>query len=172
MMGDGDSLRELNQFGTPELLQEFRLPDQDHLEQEVLAGIDVRQEPQFLQGFDRQILRLIDDQNALPSGTVFGDQEGYQLLEGFRGIHAKRLLAERGQHPGRNVAQRAMRVRDEPDCEVPVDAFEKSPQQSGLAGAYLAGDDAKAGLSGETVFEQAQRDRVLVAEKQELRIRQ
>src|SRR4051794_31999281 len=65
-----------------------------------------------------------------------------------------------------------MRVRDQADREFTPDAAQEGAHQGRLARPDFSGDDAKACLAAETVFEQTEGDRMLAAEKQEVRVGQ
>ena len=65
---------------------EFRLPDEEALEQRMVAELEIRQHAQFLDGTRGQILGLVDDEQAALALARDGDQEGLQgQAQGFTG---------------------------------------------------------------------------------------
>src|SRR5262249_49979745 len=60
-------LAKLRHFGALHRAPEFRLPDEEALQQRVRLELEVRQHPQLFDGPRREVLRLVDDeQRALP----------------------------------------------------------------------------------------------------------
>ena len=64
------ALGELSQLRLLEDRRQLRLTDQDHLEQLLPGGLEVRQEPDLLEHLGGEILRLVDDEDRAAAGGV------------------------------------------------------------------------------------------------------
>src|SRR5215813_1433631 len=73
-----DALLELTQLGTIQLVQKLRLPDEKDLQQLLRIGLEVREEPDLLEGFEAQVLRLVEGQHGVLTGPAPLDQEVVQ----------------------------------------------------------------------------------------------
>ena len=66
---------------SPDAVTQFRLADQDNLQQLAFAGFQIGQQAQLLQHVRRQVLRLIDHQHVIHRAR------GYELSRRRQGIH-------------------------------------------------------------------------------------
>jgi hypothetical protein len=63
MVVDGNPLGQLSEGGVAQALPQSRLAHQDYLQERFFLGLQVGQQPQFLQGSGGQILGLIHHQD-------------------------------------------------------------------------------------------------------------
>src|SRR5207247_745746 len=125
---------------------ELRLADEQDLEQLLPGRLEVRQESDLLQGFRRQVLRLVDDEygaEALAPPVAEEAIEGAQALGGANAVGGQ---TEVPQHGLEDAVERQRRVEDQRGGSPGVEAFEQRMEQRRLAGAHLAGQDEKAAV--------------------------
>jgi hypothetical protein len=65
-----DALCHLPQFGTGQHVRQFRLTQQDDLQQLALVGFEIGEQAHLLQNLRREVLRLVDDQYRMPPPGV------------------------------------------------------------------------------------------------------
>ncbi len=150
---DRDPLGELAQAAALQLFLEFRLADQDDLDEVFLFRFQVGKHADFLDGFGRQVLGFVDDQDGpLPAGEGV-EQKLLQVLQqgglvAVGGLQFE-LLAEHLQKlGGADVG-----VVDQGQVEVLGDFVDQVVDQSGFAGADFASDHPEALVLGNGVFQ-------------------
>ncbi len=145
MAGGNDALVNLLQGGGEDQLAQFRLAEQENLQQWPRADLDVGQQSQLFHGGNGQILRLIDDQQGamaipVPGPELMGQAlQQLAFLDDARG-HAKLV----GDH-----LEQIVRLQLGTDQIGHVDILLGQPLQQGadeggLAGARAPGDHHEA----------------------------
>src|SRR5690606_31716793 len=76
---------------------ELRLPQQQSLQQRMIAELEIRQHPQFFERFNLQVLRFIDDQQAAPAAARLFMEEALDGSERARLIMPFDVEAEIGR---------------------------------------------------------------------------
>jgi hypothetical protein len=152
--GGGDALAQLLHVGVLQDLAKLGLPDQEGLQQGLLAELEVRQHPQFLHRARRQVLGFVDDQQTALAFADLGDEEGLERHQqvGLGNIfHAHpECCANHAQGVfGVELGADQIGSRD----RVGVHAVEQAPHDGGLAGADLAGDDDEAFVAQQAVLQ-------------------
>ncbi len=169
-----DALRQLAQVRTLEHRAQFRLADQDDLQQLLRRGLEVGEQAHLLEHVGREVLRFVHHQHDAPAAAVRVEQEMreqvHQRLDAAGGLRRHvhlQLVADAlqefgGRHP---------RVQDQRDIAVGRELLQQAAQHRGLAGADLAGElDEAAGLA-DAVGQVRQRLRVALAEVEVARVR-
>src|ERR1700761_3736581 len=75
VVGGGHALAKLFEPRAAQNNAKLRLTQEKALQRHGLIDDDIGQHAQFLEGFNRQVLRLIDDQESAPAGAVLGQHE-------------------------------------------------------------------------------------------------
>ncbi len=75
MVGGGHPLAQLLEPRAAEDRAELRLPEQKALQRHCLVDDDVGQHAQFFERFERQVLRLVDDQQRALAGAMLGERQ-------------------------------------------------------------------------------------------------
>jgi hypothetical protein len=171
----GDPLRQLPQFRAREDLAQFRLPEQDHLQQLLGVGFQVGEQAHLFQRIDRQVLGLVDDQHHPLAVGIGLQQEAVERVDQRLAAAAAapdvqpQLLADRLQQLDRALPW----VQDQRHPRVHGQLFQQQPAQRGLAGADLAGELHEAAAAALVDPERQVRQRVPVAlaEEHEARVR-
>jgi hypothetical protein len=114
----GDALRELTQFVAIQEFAQFRLADEDDLQQLLGIGLKVGEQAHLLEDFGREVLRLIHHQHHALAGAVRLQQvlteDVDQVFEAVRRriLHAdSQLLADGEEELRRGHA----RIEDQSD---------------------------------------------------------
>ncbi len=138
----GDALRELAQLGAREQLAQFRLADEDDLQQLLRRRLQVRQQPHVLEHLRRQVLRFVDDQDDAPALGVRREQAPIQPIDELLDAapvgsvdRNPELLADAQQ----KFRGRDPRIQDDRDVGVLRHARQQRAHDGRLAGADLAG---------------------------------
>src|SRR5215813_7923164 len=136
-----DALLELAQLGAIQLVQELWLSDEENLQQLLRIGLEVREEPDLLEGFETQVLGLVEGQHGVLTGPAPVDQEVVQgdepLDVGLTGLGDAEVL----EHVLENSLEGQGRVEDEGRGTVTLQAAQERAQERGLAGADLAREE-------------------------------
>ena len=152
--GGGHALPELLHLGALQDLAELGLADQEGLQQRLVAELEVRQHAQFLDRLRRQVLRLVDDQQAALALAGLADQEG---LDRDQQLGLRRVLdvdAERRADHAQRVFGAELRGDQVADDDIAaVQAVDQRAQHRRLAGADLAGDDDEPLVARHAVLE-------------------
>src|SRR5215470_12937381 len=139
-----DALLELAQLGTIELVQELRLSNEENLQQLLRLRLEVRKQPDLLQGLEAQVLGLVEGEHGVLTGPAQLDQEvvqGDQPLDvGLSGLGDAEVL----EYVLENFLEGQCRVEDEGRGAVALEAAQERAQERGLAGADLAGEEDEA----------------------------
>ena len=167
----GDTLAQLLHRGRFQQATQLRLTHQKALQQRLVAELEVRQHAQLFDSTWIEVLRLVDDQQSVPTLRGQGGQKG---LEGGDQVRLRRPLrrnAERGddglqQFPG-------LELRADDLCRqdlLAIETLEKHAHQGGLASTDLTGDDNETFRLSDTVLQVGQRTTVATAIEVERRI--
>ena len=73
---DRHALLELPQLQRPQHRLQIRLADEDDLQQLLLVGLEVRQNADLLEDLQREVLRLVDDEQRAGAERLEREQEG------------------------------------------------------------------------------------------------
>ena len=154
-----------------ELVAELGLAEQEDLDQRLAGDLEVGEHPQLFERRDRQVLRLVDDQQGALAGAIF-------LLEPVLDrVEQPSLLDRAGgdAEPLRGEAEHVVALdlgRDQADRVQPraVDIGEQMLDQGRLAGADLAGDGDEALALRQAVAEIGHRLAVGAALEPEARV--
>ena len=175
MVARGDALRELAQVVARQHRAQFRLPQQDDLQQLLRGGLEVGEQAHLLQRIERQVLRLVDDQHHAQPLRVGLEQVGVEYVDqrldaapaAFDG--QPQFLADRFKQLDRRYA----RVQHQRHARVLRQLLQQQAAQRGLAGADLAGQLHEAAAAALADAETQVRERIAVtlAEEHEARIR-
>jgi hypothetical protein len=140
-----DALAQLLHVRALQDAAEFRLAEQEGLDQRAVVVLEVGQHAQFLDRARRQVLRLVDHQQG---ALALARGHGEKILEVFqqrRLGQAFVLQAERGGDAAQGVFGVELgRHQLRRDQVLRVELAEQVAHQRGLAGADLAGDDDEA----------------------------
>ena len=90
-----DALLELAQLRQLQPGQQLRLPDQDDLQDLLLGGLEVGEQPDLLEGLGVEVLGLVEDEHRVLAGPVPLDQE---VLERDEPLHV-------GGSPGFSISK-------------------------------------------------------------------
>src|SRR5215472_5712474 len=136
-----DALLELAQLRLIQLVQELRLPNEKNLQQLLRIGLEIREEPDLLEGFEAQILSLVEGEHSVLTGPVPLDEEVVQsdqpLDVGLTGLGDAEVL----EHVLENSLEGQGRVEDEGRGAVALQAAQERAQERGLAGTDLAREE-------------------------------
>ncbi len=91
-----DTLGELRECRRAQLVAQFTLPDQDNLQHQILARVEVGQHAQFLERRHGQVLRLVDDEQGVLAGSVALDDVIDETL-----VHRQAIPVVAGQRESR-----------------------------------------------------------------------
>ncbi len=69
-----NALVELPHLAQRQLLPQFGLPNQDHLQQFAVVGFEIREHPQLLKHRQIHILRFVNDDHGIVPGGKFLEQ--------------------------------------------------------------------------------------------------
>ena len=144
MKAGNDALRELLQIGPCQHGAQFRLADQDDLQQLALIRFQIGQQTQLLQHVGGEVLRFVDDEHVVLPDRMGAQQELVQRVDEIldRGrlrplmrIRNAELFTDRLQQLG----YRELGVEDVGDVAAFRELLQKAAAQGGLAGADVAG---------------------------------
>src|SRR5262252_1066383 len=136
-----DALLELAQLGTIQLVQELRLPDEKDLEQLLRIGLEVREEPDLLEGFEAQVLGLVEGQHGVLTGPAPLDQEVVQGDEPLDVGLTRLDDAEVLEHVLENSLEGQGCVENKGRGAVAFETAQERAQERRLAGADLAREE-------------------------------
>ena len=111
----GDALRQLAQFRARQQLTQLRLAHQDDLQELLLAGLQIGEQPHLFQHFRRQSLGLVDDEHHAPAAGMGLQQVRVQGIDEVLGglvCRVQRMCSSR-QMLRRNSSTADPRVDDE-----------------------------------------------------------
>ncbi len=141
----GDSLPQLADLRKPQAVVEFRLSEQHNLQQLVVPGFEVGQQPDLFQCCQWHALRLFDKQNDI---FALGVPLEKVVINTMHGLDAVRLVWQRQPHLERDGVQNLVRrnawVGEVDGLDVIGQASLQHAAKHRLAAAHLAGylDDA------------------------------
>src|SRR5215813_1961848 len=136
-----DALLELAQLGTIQLVQELRLPNEKDLQQLLRIGLEVREEPDLLEGFEAQVLGLVEGQHGVLTGPAPLDQEVVQGDEPLNVGLTRLDDAEVLEHVLENSLEGQGRVENKGRGAVALETAQERAQERSLAGADLAREE-------------------------------
>ena len=164
------ALHQLDQLGRIELLVELGLPGQDDAHHLFLGGLDAGQQPDLLEHLEREVLRLVDDEQHLAAGSVLLDQETVDGGDELGLLHLEGREAELDQHRLQEFDRRHLRLVDLRDDDVGVELAQETLDEGGLAGADFAGDHHEAIREPDGGFHVRLGARMHARQVQELRV--
>ncbi len=139
---DRNPLAELAQLGLGELGIEFGLPEQEHLEQLLALGLEVREQPDLLEQVAVEVLGLVEQQDG---ALALGVQRQQVALEVGEDLRLAQRALDREAEPQRDLLEqlvaRQRGVGDHGHHGARLPLVEDLEQRGGLAGADLAGDE-------------------------------
>ena len=147
----GDALRELAQLLLREHFAQFRLADQDDLQQLLRRGLEVREQAHLLEHVGVEVLGFVHHQHDAPAAAVRVEQEVREevderldaALGTGRHLHVQ-LVADGEQE----LRGRDARIQDQRDVAVRRELLQEAAEHGRLAGADLARQlDEAAGLA-------------------------
>ncbi len=152
--GGDHALAQLQHLRALHRAPEFRLTDEEALQQRVRLELEIRQHAQLLDRARREVLRFVDDeQRALPL-LAHRDEEGLERKQQIRFFDVLRAQSERRCHETQRVFGVDLRA-DEVACDdlLRVELVEQAAHDRGLAGPHVAGDDDEPFILMQPVFE-------------------
>ena len=166
-----DALLELAQAVAVEDLRQFGLADEDDLEELLLLGFEVGEQPDLLEHARFEVLGFIDDQRDVVVGGQLAQQERVDrvvqiLLGGLGGLQAK-LVGDGPQHLG--VGQG--RIEDQRGFRLGIERIQQGAAEGGFSRADLAGDGDEPFPFADAVQQHVEGDAMVAAQEEELRIR-
>ena len=163
-----DALGDLAQFRALEQLVQFRLADEDNLQQLFLGRLQIRQESNLFQDVGGQVLRFINDEHR-PSALLMRCQQmliqriDQHLETGRAGWIGQ---AQFVTHGGQQLDAGQARIPEQRHIDFRRQLFQQGAAQRGLAGTDFAGQLHKATVSLDTVEEMGHRLAVAAAHKE------
>ena len=152
--GRGNALAELLHFRTLQDFPEFRLAHQEALQQRLVSELEIGQHAKLFDGLGREVLRLVDDQQATLSLTGLTQQKGFERDQQFCLRNVFDMKAKRRPHHAQCVFGAKLGGDELPDHDVAaMQAIDQRAQNRRLASADLAGDDDETFVARHTVFE-------------------
>ena len=172
MVAHCDSLVELSQAVITQVFAQFRLPNQDHLNQLVFFRFQVGQKPYLLKNFRREILCFINDQERGPVGLVLRQQK---LVERVNQVRVAETIIGNAKFPI-DIAQKfeSCQLGIEDECDsifIFIKVRKKCTQDSRFTGTNLAGHFDKTGPVFNAVNKMCVYFVVGFAEEKEARVR-
>ena len=135
-------------------LPEFRLPDQKALQKRLFAELEIRQHAQLFDGSLREVLGLVDDQQATFTLLRLGDEKHFQGHQQIGLRHVARSHAESRTDHAQGVFGIQLGADQLGGHHLAgVQALEQAPNDRGLAGADFARDDDEALVAEHAVLE-------------------
>src|SRR5262249_30081427 len=124
-----DPLPELTKLGQPELQLELRLTHEQDLQQLLGRRLEVREQPDLLEGLRSQVLGFVENQHRLLTFAAALDQEavesGQPLGSRAAGITDSEILQRVLEDP----VERQQRVGDERDRRAGIELSEERVEQ-------------------------------------------
>src|SRR5438445_2833553 len=135
----GDPLLELPHLRQPKLGPELGLPDQQNLEELRGGRFEVREQPNLFERLQREVLRLVEDQDRSLAGPMALDQE---VVEGDEAL-GLRLSGLGDAEVLEDVFEQSVegqrRVEDERRGGGAIEPAEEGSEQGRLARTHLSG---------------------------------
>ena len=144
METQADALRELHQLRRIEFFVELGLAGENDAQHLLLRGLDAGQHADFLEHLQREVLRLVDDQQHLAAGGVLLDEEAVEGRDQLGLLHLEGREAELDQHRLQEFDRVDLGLVDLRDDDVRIELAQEAFDERGLARADLAGDDDEA----------------------------
>ena len=167
----GDAFFQLAHIRQRKMLVQLGLAEQHNLHQLVVAGFQVGQQPDLLQGLQRHGMRLINQRHHLFALGVYGDQPFLQGADHFGGAAALGIDAQISGNYGEHFVTR-QRGHGKVNCfHRGRQALHQHPAQHGLAGAHFARDFDHALTAGDGINQRFQRLAAVGTRKKELGMR-
>ena len=164
-----DALRQLAQVGLVEQRTQFRLADQDDLQQLGRGRLEVGEQPHLFERLGAQVLGLVHDQHHAAAARVRVEQLAPDQVHQRLGAAAPglrhgdvQLLADRQQE----LRRRDPRVQDQRHVGVARQLLEQAADDGGLAGAHFARELDEAARLVDAVHQVRERLRVPLTEVQ------
>ncbi len=124
---------------------QLRLSDENGLQQQLLAGVDVGEYAQLFERGKAQILGLIDDQYGAAAARVLLFDVADEAAIRLAGCRLPQFQSKRFQDPGQQVAKAGMGVGDETDVARTVGPLQEVAYDGRLAAAHFSRDERKTG---------------------------
>ncbi len=152
-------------------LAEFRLAEQENLEQRMAAELEIRQHAQLFERRDREVLPLVDDQQSAAAGARLFAQILLHRAQQFGLALPFPFDAELfGDEAEQVVALDLRRHQLDRGQAIGVDRVHQMPDQRCLARADVAGDDDETFALREAIAEVGHRFAVGAAFEIEMRV--
>ena len=139
-----DALLELHEARMFELLAQLRLAEQENLDELLGLGLEIRDQAHLLQGRERQVLRLVDDEDDVLVLSEHVDQELVDRVEDRDAMHLRHIQPELPRDAVEQLDTGEPRIGDQRRDRVFVELAQQTPTERGLAGPDLAGEDREA----------------------------
>ena len=133
-------MTQLPQLLALEFVVELGLPEEQDLDQLRRRRLEIREQPNLLEGLGREVLRLVDDQNHSPIALLLVQQILVQLGAQLGAAEPRGQHAELDHDRAEQLVARQCRIEDEGDVRVTAEALEQRAAQRRLAGADFTGD--------------------------------
>jgi len=163
----GDALGELAHLRLGEHGIQFRLADQDDLQEFFLGRFEIGEQPDLLEHLAVQAMRLVHDQHRAPALGVILQQIGIervdQRLEAGLGRALDAQVVTQRDH---ELAHREERIEHQRHVHGFRQALEQRADHEGLAGADFAGQQHESAAAGDAVHQVRQGVLVTLAEIQ------
>ena len=170
--GGDHALAQLQHLRALHRAPEFRLADEEALQQRVRLELEIRQHAQLLDRARREVLRLVDDEQRALALLAHRDQEGLERKQQIRFLDVLRAQSERRRHEAQRVLRVELRADEVArDDLLRVELVEQAAHDRGLARAHVAGDDDESLVLVQPVLEVRHRAPMLPAAEVERRIR-
>src|SRR5690606_21452973 len=140
MVTGGDALRELTQRRPRQQCVQFRLPEQNQLQQFALVGFEIGEKAQLFEHVGRKILRFIDDENGVAPTRVGCQQKCIQRIEQLlgAGVFLREGDAEFVADRLQQLVRIQLRIDDDGDVDMLRNLLEQTTTDGGLARPDLA----------------------------------
>ena len=139
MITHGDALAQLPQARAVQAVAQFRLAEQDDLQQLAVVGLDVGEQADLFEQFLGQILRLVNDEHGFPALPGLFQQK---FADG-RDASSRSRPRFAGRIPLRwpsSIHPRSHRVQNDRGGKMAVELLQHGSAQRRLARAHLAGE--------------------------------
>jgi hypothetical protein len=170
--GGNHSLAKLHHVRALQNLPEFRLANQEALQQGLVAVLEIGEHAQFFHCPGGQILRFIDDQQAALALGGHADQEGFERHQdvGFGDILGAQ--AKCGAHQAQGVVGIELRADQlGGDDFLGIQTLKQAPHDGRFSSAHFTGNDDKAFILVHAVFKIGLGSAVLLAPEIEVGVR-
>ena len=168
-----DPLRQLAQIRSLQHPGQFRLTQQDDLQQFALVGLQVGEQAHLLQHVDREILCLVDDQHRMSAPGVGVEQVAVEAIDEDldAGIAGRKVNAEFDAEARQQLLHGQLRVEYVGNVAGIGNLFEQAAAHRGLARAHLAGQQDEAAAAFDAIQQMGERFLMALAHVQVTRIR-